>query len=315
MSNVVALADWPLHELLHDTIRRLYSPSARIVAVTSYRPGYLRFPARLTIETAPGAYATCVLKASSSADRITHEARVSQALTELGFPVPTVLAEPLVINHDDQSSVILLLSELPGQPLPWLGLTDLATASQTCCLLQQAIDGVHAATPLVRTHPVRDILPSVTLEDELRTIVARGGPWFDVALIGEAIELMTKALPSLVTPLVFSNGDYNPLNFLHVGPEVTGWLDFEAARFEDPYIGFAKFLLWADDAYGWGAGAKAGLVERYLYAHNLAASAFLPRLLLRGLTYLQDHSTEKPPRHLLHVIEDAVNRLKLIYPR
>ena len=90
---------------------------------------------------------------------------------------------------------------------------------------------------------------------------------------------------------------------------ITGWIDFEHACFEDPFIGFAKFVLWADDEYGWGAGAKAGLVERYLYEHHVAPVAFLVRLVLRGLRHIQDTNPADPPHYLLGVITDAVGRL------
>ena len=76
--------------------------------------------------------------------------------------------------------------------------------------------------------------------------------------------------------------------------------------------GFAKFLLWADDAYGWGAGAKAGLVERYLYDHDVAPVDFWGRLVLRGLHHVQGTSPESPPDYMLHVIVAGVQRLKTI---
>jgi hypothetical protein len=141
-------------------------------------------------------------------------------------------------------------------------------------------------------------------------IVDRGGPWVAVPTFRRALEVLQSVLTSMEVPLVFSNGDYNPLNFLHVGQRITGWIDFGAARFEDPYIGLAKFILWADDAYGWGVGAKAGLVERYLYAHNVAPGAFLPRLILRGLSDIQGHPLDRPPQHVLHVVDDAVTQLR-----
>lgn len=46
-------------------------------------------------------------------------------------------------------------------------------------------------------------------------------------------------------------------------------------------------MIWAFDSYGWGAGARAGLVERYLYTQNVSRSEFTPRLALRCLWRLQ----------------------------
>src|SRR5581483_167821 len=104
----------------------------------------------------------------------------------------------------------------------------------------------------VRRHPIATTLPRVTLSSELGEIVQRGGEWFSVKPFAEAIEGLQRVVARVEVPLVFSNGDYNPLNFLHEGDALTGWVDFEGACFEDPHIGFAKFQLWRLDDYGWG---------------------------------------------------------------
>lgn len=301
------------HEAARDALHRAVcdavAPSARVTAVASYRPGYRTYPARLVLEMATGAQTACVLKVSARHDRVAHEARVLRALTELAFPVPAVLAGPLTIAHEDASVTALVLSEASGRPLPWLGLTDLASADLTCRLLHEGIAALHGLTARIGAHPVAATLPAVTLEAELQAIIARGGPCFALPWFTDAVDLLGVALPTAATPLAFSNGDYNPLNFLHSGRTLTNWLDFEAARFEDPYIGLAKFFLWADDAYGWGAGAKAGLVERYLFAQDVAPAAFLLRLVLRGLSLIQSADPGHPSQYLLSVVEEALARL------
>ena len=67
-------------------------------------------------------------------------------------------------------------------------------------------------------------------------IVERGGPWLKVQRFRRAVDFLREALPGFAVPLVFSNGDYNPLNVLHDGGRVTGWVDFEGACFEDPLV-------------------------------------------------------------------------------
>ena len=121
---------------------------------------------------------------------------------------------------------------------------------------------------------------------------------------------MQPILPTVMTPIVFSNGDDMPLTSSMWTRLLTGWIDFEHARFEDPYIGFAKFLLWANDEYGWGAGAKAGLVERYLYVHDVTSAEFLIRLVLRGLWHIQGDDPAAPPEYMLRVLANAVTRLR-----
>lgn len=53
---------------------------------------------------------------------------------------------------------------------------------------------------------------------------------------GEQLEVM---LESTEAPLVFSNGDLNPSNFLSDGRRLTGIVDFGGSCWEDPLFGFA----------------------------------------------------------------------------
>lgn len=298
-----------MYDRLHTTILSMHPETTEITDIQSYRPGYLPYPARVACQTASGRSVVYVLKASAYPDMLAYEALVLRGLTDLHFPVPQVLGGPVTIKDEHEPLTILLLSEMVGHPLPWVGLKDLAAAQRTCRLVQEAVDALHALTPRVLEHPVAASVPSITLESEAQTIVKRGGPWFEVPIFAEALALVQTTLPRFTRPLIFSNGDYNPLNFLVDNDALTGWIDFEHACFEDPYIGFAKFILWADDDYGWGVGAKAGLVERYLYEHQVEPAAFLVRLILRGLRYVQDANPANPPHYMLQVIADAVHRV------
>lgn len=298
-----------MDDQLQQAIMQVYPQTARIIDMHSFRPGYLPYPARLTLQTTTGASVVCVLKVSAQADKLAYEALVLRALADLQLPVPHVIAGPITIPGTPASLTIMLLSELPGQPLPWIGLTDLATANQMCHLVHAAVDRLHGLTAAVAAHPIATLIPSRTLEAEVQTIRARRSAWLDIPLFSDALNLVQTAILPYCSPLVFSNGDYNPLNFLVADDALVGWIDFEYACFEDPYIGFAKFCLWADDS-GWSAGAKVGLVERFLYRHQVAPTAFLVRLVLRGLTHVQDTSPTDPPVSMLHVITNAVQRLR-----
>lgn len=259
---------------------------ARIVELKSFRPGYLHYPLEVTVRTPDGDHRRYVVKRAVDAGRIEREARTLTALAELDIPVPVVLAGPVNANGRAEHGALLILSRLPGDPLPWLGLTSLGQADRTCRLLIDGVTRLHALTAHVRTDPMAATLPEYTLLAELDGIVAQAGRWLQHAAFAEAVQRLRVALPHITADLVFSNGDYNPLNFLHVQEQLTGLVDFESACFEDPHIGFAKFLIWSGDHYGWGAGRKAGLVERYLYARNVSRHEFEPRLLLRCLRHL-----------------------------
>jgi hypothetical protein len=202
------------------------------------------------------------------------------------LPVPRWLAGPA--RHPDypQGGELLVISEMPGEPLCFVGAT-LDQADLTCRLLQQGLDRLHGATEALLAHPVAAEIPHRTLPDELEEIVARGGPWLDEPIFGQAVARLTPVLARIETPLAFTNGDYNPLNFLHVGERLTACIDFACACFEDPHVSMSKFAVWGFDEVGWGTGVKAGLVERYLYQRNVSRSAFAPRLALRCLYRLQ----------------------------
>ena len=305
-----------MYDALHRLLLGVFPPATRIVDVRSYRPQYLPYPALVTLDTGNDAQEYCVIKVAERFETLAQEARALRALGDLGLPVPTVLAGPLLLDDDGHPQPAMVLSELHGRPLPWVGVADLAEANLTCQLTQLAVDTLHDLTERVTSHEVATALPRITLLSELDTLRGYADAWSDTPLIVEALALLEAILPTISTPLVFSNGDYNPLNFLHVGGELTGWVDFEHACFEDPYIGFAKFMLWADDDHGWGTGRKAGLVERFLYAHNVSRTEFLPRLLLRGLRYLQDqHITGVQLRagehaYVLQLLTEAVVSLR-----
>jgi hypothetical protein len=171
---------------------------------------------------------------------------------------------------------------------------------------------LHELTEAIGQHEIAPSLPQITLSMELNEIVQSGGEWLGVDRFARAVDCLHRTVRDVEIPLVFSNGDYNPLNFLCNGQTVTGWVDFEAACFEDPHISFAKFLIWGRDDYGWGTGVKAGLVERYLYAQNVSRRGFAPRLVLRCLHHL---IREVSPRgeadtaqrgHMLDIVEKGL---------
>jgi aminoglycoside phosphotransferase len=298
-----------MHDNLRTALLQMYPQATAVIDVRTYRPGYLPYPARVTLQTSTDVPVVCTLKASAQPETLTYEVQVIRALAGLPILVPRVLGGPLTIMHDDQPLTVALLSELPGEPLPWFGLNDLATAHRTCQLLLQAVDTLHALTPRVLAHSWAASIHRVTLESELQAILTCGGSWFDVLFFAEAVALLQATIPQFPSPLVFSNGDYNPLNFLVADDALTGWIDFEHACFEDPHVGFAKFVLWGDDDLGWGAGLKAGLVERYVYEHQVPPAMFLVRLLLRGLHHIQETDPSNPPRYMVQVAMDTVSRL------
>src|SRR5262249_498448 len=158
-----------------------------------------------------------------------------------------------------EERTMVILSELPGRSLPWCGLTLLAEADLTCRLVLEGVARLHEVTDMVEKSEAAAFFPRNTLEAEHAAIIAESEEWRGVGGVQRAVGVVGGALADAATPLVFSNGDYNPLNFLYDGQALCGMVDFEGACFENPHIGFAKFVIWSQDEYGWGAGNKAGL--------------------------------------------------------
>jgi hypothetical protein len=291
-----------------------YPPGTEILEANPYRPGYMHYPFRIRIQLPDGGEAFCVLKADPLIGGVELEGKLLPLLARLGLPVPSVLAGPSLHPDYPYGGALIVLSEMPGNPLPWGDIT-LAEADFTCRMHQEAVDRLHHLTERVLGEQAAQELPKKTLQVELDGIISRGGPWLEVPVFTEALETLQLILKHIQTPLIFSNGDYNPLNFLHDGKSLTGWIDFTGACFEDPLIGFAKFIIWSFDILGWGAGVRAGLVERYLYRQNLSRSDFLPRLVLRCLWRLQRDTSVANEQDafsrqaMLHVLREALDRL------
>ncbi len=291
-----------------------YPPDTGIVEAASYRPGYMRYPLRVRVRLPDGTEASCVLKADALIGGIEREGWVLPVLERLGLPVPTVLAGPTVHPDYPNRGALIVLSEMPGEPLPWFGAT-LAEIDLTCRLHQEAIARLHGLTEPLLGEDIAHLLPHRTLSSELDEMLARGGPWLETNVFEKAIRRLRPVLEGIDAPLVFSNGDYNPLNFLHDGSRLTGWIDFTGACFEDPLVGLAKFVIWGFDAVGWGPGIQAGLVERHLYRRNLRRSDFASRLVLRCLWRLQRDTSVAGEqdavyrRAILSVLTDALESL------
>ena len=108
--------------MIEPLLHTVYPAGTEIVDVQSYRPGYQVYPARVVVRTPAGTTDQCVVKTGLSLESLAREAKVLRALAEIGLPVPAVLAGPVALPQAANIGGAMLLSELPGQPLPWLGL-------------------------------------------------------------------------------------------------------------------------------------------------------------------------------------------------
>jgi len=293
---------------VHSAVVALMAPGARLARVRPFRSSPTPFPAALSLEYEDGGL-ECVVKTATEPGRLDREAHILRLLADLRFPAPRVLAGPELVPTSAGLIEVLVLSLVPGEALLWIDVTDVATADRTCRILLDAVDRLHALTPDVTAHPGAADVPTRTLDAELAAVIASTSSWARTDVCQQAVDVLHDAIPTHRRPLVFSNGDYNPLNVLADEEGFTGWVDFELGCFEDPLIGFPKFLFWADDR-GWSLGSRVGLVERFLHRHQSPPVEFMVRVALRGLTHLLDAPPEQPPARLLGEIEQAIDVLR-----
>ncbi len=119
--------------------------------------------------------------------------------------------------------------------------------------------------------------------DELKAIETSDNPWLEEAAYQDAMRTLQNALPDISTPLVFSNRDWQPGNFLTQDGEITGFLDFESALFQDPLMGFVKYPIY--DLYPL---ARTDLVRTFLDAQGFSEGDFDHRLALGCLKVLKE---------------------------
>lgn len=260
------------------------------------------YPIRIRIATADGEQIV-FLRKDQKVGGVELEAALLPVLLKHGLPVPKLLGGPIIDPESEDAVPITVISEVPGESL--LDFSWEAKGNDVYIAMQLVLEGVarlHALTSTLQQESVTNSIPVKTLMGELEEIQRRGGEWLTVAEFREALKCLEKRLPAVETPLVFSSGDYNPGNFLFsrcsivneedldhlVGNpgnlvnmpfQLTGFVDFSWACFEDPHIGFAKY--WTYDWF------PAGMIERYLYVNQLSPREFAPRLALRCLWTLQ----------------------------
>ena len=177
-------------------------------------------------------------------------------------------------------------------------------------LLVEAVIKLMEATNFIKEHEVSKILPSITLVDELKALNTEDNPWLDDKLYQEAIQKLQKIIPNIKTPLVLSNGDYQPGNFLAQGGEITGFLDFESPSFQDPMMGFVKYPIYDLDPLG-----KTDIVKVFLGRKGFSEEDFNYRLALGCLKILKkeipvsggDKETQEYRKRVLDLLKKSLS--------
>ncbi len=243
-----------------------------------------------------------VLRLSRNRGGVEREASVLPFLHSLGLPVPRLLAGPGRKTGSSESFAVLEM--LPGVTLQVLADSSELGASVAKRLLVDGIVRLFAAPPAVEQSSVADTLPRTSLHDEWVKLSDASGDWAPVPRYREAVrQLESHCLTaSEETPLVFSNGDYQPGNFLSDGKTLTGFLDFEKAGFEDPLWTLARYPVYALEPF-----ERAGLTQAVLDRLGFTERQFAVRVALFGLRTLRTKTTPDGSRN--GALRDRVREL------
>jgi RNA polymerase sigma factor (sigma-70 family) len=247
-------------------------------------------PVRATVREPGGAERAVRLWMRSKVRGVEVDARLLPVLARLGLPAPSLLAGPVADPDYPDHGLTAVTDALPGRDvlaLCWDA--DAGTRAAWMEAILDAVERLHALTPDIEADPVAAELERRTLADELAGVRERGGPWLEEPDFAAGLRRLEPLAARDATPPVFSNGIYAPNAFLSAdGRTVTGYNDFTFACFEDPHVGFAKYLV-----YDWYPLNHAGIVDRWRARRGLSRADFALRLAACCLTILQ---REVPPR-------------------
>lgn len=262
-------------------------------------------PVRVSIETKDGKTVTVVLRKNRHGD-VRKEIQIMRALREYGLPVPEVLVEPFETEDNEYAAVYSLL---PGENLQKLSMRsekDLTLAKE---LLVQSVSKLIDASDFIKKHKVSETLPSITLIDELGSLNSEDNHWLKEKVYQDALQKLQKIIPNIQTPLVLSNGDYQPGNFLTEDGKITGFLDFESPSFQDPMMGFVKYPIYDLRPLG-----STDIVKTFLDKKGFSEKDFNIRLALGCLKILKkeipvlggDEETQEYRQRVLSLLDKSL---------
>lgn len=254
-------------------------PSFQSISEATYFDNYdLPCPIRVSVATKDNGLVTVVLRKNRHGD-IRNEIQIIHALKEFGLPVPEILTEPFKVANDEYAAIYSLL---PGENLQKISMKSKENLVLAKNLVVEGAIKLMDATDFVKNHEVAKVLPSITLIDELEALNTKDNPWLGEKIYQNTFQKLQKTIRDVKTSLVFSNGDYQPGNFLAQGGEITGYLDFEFSSFQDPMMGFVKYPIYDLDPLG-----ETDIIQVFLKRRGFSETDFNYRLALGCLKVLK----------------------------
>jgi len=281
-STVLHPASAPLTPFESRLVLSLCPRGTRLARARWFRHHAYPCPIRVTVSLPSGAPWDFVVRSiRHPKGHLEREVALYPLLARLGLPVPAVLAGPVRDPSDPAERPRIVVSLVPGvnlQTLAERGGRPLARARE---LLVDAVCWLHRLTPAVKASPAARVVPAGGLVHHLDTVINQRGGWRDAPVFRDACRRLRPALRAAHAPLVFSNGDYQPANFLAEDGRLSGFLDFEFAWFEDPLYGFAKYPI-----YDLAPLNAAGVVEAFMRRAKFHRRDFASRVALGCLATL-----------------------------
>jgi hypothetical protein len=250
-------------------------PAGTRITFTGYLQEMVPCPIQVRLALPSGDETQVVLRIARNRGGVEWEALLFPVLAQCGLPVPLVLAGPVSNPTDVPAGSMSLHSLLPGRTLQaWSEYSQvgLELAKE---LVVEAITRLHQLTDRLLQEEVGRLLPHKTLASELRGLLNSGHPWMQEPVARTAVSRLVPIVEEVTTPLVFSNGDYQPANFLAEHGQLTGFVDFEKACFEDPLYTLARYPV-----YNLNPLYQAGIVERFLKEHGFSEADMASRMVL-----------------------------------
>lgn len=254
-------------------------PSFQSIAKAIYFDNYdLPCPIMVEILKMDGLLNRVVLRKARHGD-VQKEVAVLKVLREYGLPVPEVLSEPFENENKEQCAIYSFLS---GENLQKLSSESEEGLERAKRLLVEAVQKLASAGEYISQHHVLKNLPRISLVQELQNIRQDENKWLKDSLYVSVVEFLNPKLEVVTTPLILSNGDYQPGNFMTENGRITGFLDFESPSFQDPMMGFVKYPI-----YDLRPLSRTDLIDYFLETMRFTRQEFSLRLILGCLKILK----------------------------
>jgi len=255
------------------------SPLFQSVSKSVYFDNYdLPCPILVEVKTKYGELKKMVLRKTRQGN-VKKEVQIIKLLEEFGLPVPKILHLPF---KNENGEYVAIYSLLPGENLQKLSMGSKKELNEAKRLLILAVTKLMNTTQFIRRSKLSRVLPTITLDSELKNLNTKENPWFKEERFQSAIKKLKIATKNINTPLVFSNGDYQPGNFLAKNGKISGFLDFESPSFQDPLMGFVKYPI-----YDLIPLSRINLIKLFLKRNNFSRKDFNIRLAIGCLKTLK----------------------------